>query len=132
VAQELAMLTGATWRTVGIIADDGVYLEGWMFVPQSFNGEAVIVAHEMGGSRLSLLHFVKWLLRAGYMCLVPDGRAHGMSGDSVMTHGIRERHDIVSWQGESEQNIRRPATPLGSARHLAEPSCCKAQQPARI
>lgn len=97
VAQELARTTGASWRTVRNIADDGTYLEAWMFIPPSNRGRAAIVVHEMGGSRLSLLHFVKWLLGAGYVCLVPDGRAHGMSGGSVMTYGIRERHDIVSW-----------------------------------
>lgn len=109
LADDLAKAASATWRTLRIEAPDGVRLEAWLFVPRAPNGHAALVVHEMGGSRLSLLKHVRWLLRSGFICLVPDSRAHGTSGGSTLTYGIRERHDIAAWT-----NRLREEHPTGS------------------
>lgn len=97
MAEDLAQESGATWRLVRTTSHDRIVLEGWLFTPARPNGHAVLVMHQMGGSRLSLLRSVGWLLRAGYICLAPDGRAHGMSGGLLRTYGIEERHDVAAW-----------------------------------
>ena len=110
--RDVAATTGSTFRTVNIRAGDGVYLEGWIFEPPSPNRNIAFVAHEMGGSRLSLLHFVNFLLRDGYVCL-------GSRGTRPRPQR-RLRHDI-----------RHPRT--SRCRHLGRqaPRCVPVRAPHR-
>lgn len=50
-------------------------------------GTIVVVSRVMG----------RLFLRQGYRILLPDSRAHGESGGSVATYGLREGDDIHRW-----------------------------------
>jgi pimeloyl-ACP methyl ester carboxylesterase len=75
----------------------GVTLRGWLFTPQSGNGEAVIVLHGVTDTRAGVRGIARLLLAAGYTVLTPDARAHGESGGTLATYGVLERQDIQAW-----------------------------------
>jgi len=82
---------------VSITASDQVILRGWMLRPAATNGNAVLVLHGLGDNRLGMVGYVHLLLAHGYTVLLPDARAHGISGGSVATFGLLERDDIHEW-----------------------------------
>lgn len=77
-----------TFRT-----SDGITLSGWLVkgVPKA---PVILLCHDLGGSRSSLLNSAVSLNRSGYPLLVFDFRGHGASTGSGSTLGIDETKDI--------------------------------------
>jgi uncharacterized protein len=95
----------ASLRNVSINAADGAILRGWLLQPASANGDAIILLHGVSDNRLGAYGYGEWLLRNGYSVLLPDARAHGLSGGELATYGIKEADDIhrwVSWLNENQ------------------------------
>ena len=88
---------GATLAPVSISADDGVQLSGWAIRPDHPNGNAVILMHGVSDNRAGMLGSADLFLRRGYFVLLPDARAHGLSGGAIATYGIKESDDIRNW-----------------------------------
>jgi pimeloyl-ACP methyl ester carboxylesterase len=72
---------------------DGIVLSGWL-VKGAPKAPVIILCHDLGGSRSSLLSSAVSLNRSGYPLLVFDFRGHGASTGSGATLGIDETRDI--------------------------------------
>lgn len=108
---------------VEIMARDGAALHAWSFRPLDWNGDAVILLHGQGDNRSGMLGPAKMLLRHGYAVLLPDARAHGMSGGLVGTYGVLEADDVRRWfewlkQSESPHCIDGIGDSMGGAELL--------------
>jgi len=84
---------GLDYREVTFPATDGVQLSGW-YVP-SKNGDAVVLLHDAGSTRSSVLDHAAVLARAGYGILLFDARGHGESDGRAMDFG---------WYGDRDVN----------------------------
>jgi pimeloyl-ACP methyl ester carboxylesterase len=73
---------------------DGTPLSGW-FVKGAPARPAIILCHDLGGARSSLLNSAASLNRAGYPLLLFDFRGHGQSGGKGSTLGLSERLDVL-------------------------------------
>ena len=87
----------AELRDVAITTPDQVTLRGWLLRPAADNGNAAIVLHGLGDNRLGMTGYAELLLAHGYTVLLPDARAHGVSGGELATYGLLERSDIHRW-----------------------------------
>jgi alpha-beta hydrolase superfamily lysophospholipase len=90
----------ATWShlaDVQISAFDTASLQAWFIQPQHSNGDTVILLHGLGDNRLGMQGYAEMLLTHGYSVLMPDARAHGLSGGVHPTFGLLERDDIRRW-----------------------------------
>lgn len=72
---------------------DGVLLSGWL-VKGAPRSPVIILCHDLGGSRSTLLGSAVSLNRAGYPLLVFDFRGHGESAGSGADLGASEKRDI--------------------------------------
>jgi len=72
---------------------DGVPLSGW-FIKGVPGAPPILLCHDLGGSRLTLVQSAVSLNRAGYPLLVFDFRGHGQSGGNGSTLGVREPEDV--------------------------------------
>ena len=88
---------GTAWRTASIRAFDGVPLDGWFVRPPTPNGNCVMVLHGIGDSRQGSAGYAPLFLDEGYSVLLPDSRAHGSSGGELVTYGLLEKSDVLSW-----------------------------------
>ncbi len=75
---------------------DGTALKAWFLTPPSPNGNVVILLHGVSDNRLGMYGYGKWLLDNHYAVLLPDARAHGLSG-GLATYGLKESGDIHQW-----------------------------------
>jgi fermentation-respiration switch protein FrsA (DUF1100 family) len=82
---------------VEAIAKDGAVLRAWIMVPVIGNHDAVILLHGQGDNRAGMLGPAGMLLRQGFAVLLPDARAHGLSGGVLGTYGVLEADDIRRW-----------------------------------
>jgi len=82
---------------VSIEAQDGITLRGWYVRPEKDNGNAVILTHGVSDNREGVAGFAQLFLQHGYRVLLPDARAHGVSGGDVATYGLKESDDIHRW-----------------------------------
>jgi uncharacterized protein len=97
--------TAAPWalrgvEDVAITASDGAMLKGWLVQPvQSHypNGGVVLLLHGVGDNRQGMMQYAPMLLRSGYAVLLPDARAHGISGGDRATYGLLEVDDVRQW-----------------------------------
>jgi hypothetical protein len=96
-ARQLAQALGADMEDVAITAADGAVLNGWTIRPQHSNGNAVILLHGLGDNRLGMLGYAQLLVAHEFSVLLPDARAHGLSGGALATYGLLERNDIRLW-----------------------------------
>jgi uncharacterized protein len=71
-------------------------LRGWFLTPRLGNDNAVILLHGVSDNRLGMYGYAKWLLDNHYAVLLPDARAHGVSG-GLATYGLKESDDIHRW-----------------------------------
>jgi pimeloyl-ACP methyl ester carboxylesterase len=88
---------GAGMEDVSITTPDAVVLRGWLVRPTRPNGDAVVLLHGLGDNRLGMSGYAQLLLAHGYTVLMPDARAHGVSGGPLATYGLLERYDIHQW-----------------------------------
>jgi uncharacterized protein len=93
----LSRQSGATQKDVSMSAADGAVLKGWYVQPANGNGSAVILLHGMADNRQGVTGFAHMFLMHGYAVLLPDSRAHGESGGSLVTYGVMERDDVRRW-----------------------------------
>jgi fermentation-respiration switch protein FrsA (DUF1100 family) len=96
----------ANIHDVSISASDGVILRGWLLQPASSNGDTVILLHGVSDNRVGMYGYGRWLLEKGYNVLLPDARAHGLSGGDLATYGLTESDDIHRWASWLEENQR--------------------------
>jgi hypothetical protein len=82
---------------VAIAAEDGSVLRAWRLRPQHSNGDAVIMLHGMGDNRMGMMGYAQLFLAHQFTVLMPDARAHGVSGGPLATYGLLERDDIRQW-----------------------------------
>lgn len=103
-AHNIAEQSHATLFHIEIVAKDGALLRAWSIHPLDGNGNAVILLHGQGDNRAGMLGPAQMLLHHGYSVLLPDARAHGMSGGSIGTYGVLEADDIRRWFEWLRQN----------------------------
>ncbi len=95
--QIAAVRFGAVLQDVSITASDGVRLQASFARPANANGDAVILLHGLGDNRLGMMGYAGLFLSHGYAVLVPDSRAHGTSGGTFPSYGIKEADDVNRW-----------------------------------
>jgi pimeloyl-ACP methyl ester carboxylesterase len=95
--RQVAADSDAELQDVSITASDGMALRAWAIQPHHTNGNAVILFHGLGDNRLGMTGYGQLLLRHAFAVLLPDARAHGISGGEVATYGLLERNDIHRW-----------------------------------
>ena len=94
---QAAQALDANMKDVAITAEDGAVLRGWRIRPHNGNGDAVILLHGLGDNRIGMMGYAQLLLAHGFTVLMPDARAHGLSGGPLATYGLLERNDIRQW-----------------------------------
>jgi uncharacterized protein len=82
---------------VSIVAADKATLRAWWLTPSKPNGNCVVVLHGIADSRAGSVGFAPMFLNEGYSVLLPDSRAHGASGGQLVTYGLLEKYDVISW-----------------------------------
>lgn len=87
----------ATVRNVEVLTQDNVELRAWYIQPRDANSDSVILLHGLGDNRLGTTGYAEIMLAHGYSVLMPDARAHGISGGTIATYGLLERYDIKRW-----------------------------------
>lgn len=122
-ARAVAGRNGAALSNVAIEGKDGAQLRAWSIRPAAGNGDAVLLLHGQGDNRAGMLGPAEMLLRHGYSVLLPDARAHGMSGGGIGTYGVLEADDIRRWfdwlrQMESPRCIDAIGDSMGAAELL--------------
>lgn len=103
VARAIAVRNHAELADVAVTADDGATLRGWSMRPANGNGDVVILLHGVADNRMGMLGYAGLLLRHGYAVLLPDARAHGESGGTLATYGVKEAGDVRRWYDWIEQ-----------------------------
>src|SRR5215831_15196999 len=93
----------ADLQDVAITTSDQVVLRGWLLRPAHANGDATLMLHGLGDNRIGMTGYAQLLLAHGYTVLLPDARAHGVSGGQFATYGLLERNDIHQWLDFLEQ-----------------------------
>src|ERR1700730_6202177 len=116
-AIEIANSNASDLTDIGIPAHDGVILRAWNLRPRKSFANAVILSHGLGDNRAGMMAYAQFFLRHGYDVLMPDARAHGISGGEIATYGIREANDLHRWLGWLELN-EHPACISGFAESM--------------
>jgi len=80
-----------------ITTPDGAILKAWLIHPHHPNGDSVLLLHGLGDNRIGMTGYAQLLLAHGFTVLLPDARAHGVSGGDLATYGLLERNDIHQW-----------------------------------
>src|SRR5262245_62116422 len=93
-------------------AGDGVRLAAWL-VHGRPGAPAIVLGHDLGGSRDDLLNGAVVLNRAGYRLLLLDLRRHGQSAAARSTLGARERLDVLAAIQWLQQKARDREEPIG-------------------
>lgn len=96
-AATIATENHAVLTDVDVVARDGAMLRAWSIRPSEWNGDTVILLHGQGDNRSGMLGPAGMLLRHGYATLLPDARAHGISGGRIATYGALEADDVRLW-----------------------------------
>jgi uncharacterized protein len=96
-AHRSAQALNAELEDASITASDGAILRGWIIRPNHGNGNAVILLHGLADNRLGMTGYAQLLVDHGFTVLMPDARAHGVSGGALATYGLLERNDIREW-----------------------------------
>ena len=90
------------------------------------NGDAVILLHGLGDHRLGMQGYAEMFLNHGYSVLMPDARAHGLSGGiHPQLLACWSANDIRRWFEWTEREhhpacifgLGNPWAPLSSCRH---------------
>jgi hypothetical protein len=95
--RQAAFALHADMEDVAITAQDGAPLRAWVLRPQHSNGDAVILLHGMGDNRIGMMGYAQLFLAHEFTVLMPDARAHGVSGGPLATYGLLERDDVRQW-----------------------------------
>lgn len=96
-ASEIAHHLDSELQDVSITTPDAVTLRAWIIHPHHSNGDAAILLHGLADNRIGMTGYAQLLLANGFTVLLPDARAHGVSGGALATYGLLERNDIHRW-----------------------------------
>jgi hypothetical protein len=96
-ARESAHEVDAALEDASITAPGGAMLRAWLVRPHHGNGDAVILLHGVANNRVGMTGYAQLLMAHGFVVLMPDARAHGVSGGALVTYGLMERDDIRQW-----------------------------------
>ncbi len=96
-ARQSARTLDAELNDVSITTPDQIILRAWEIHPRQGNGDAVLLLHGLGDNRIGMSGYAQLLLARGFTVLLPDARAHGISGGYLATYGLLERTDIHQW-----------------------------------
>jgi len=123
-AQAIAARDHAELKDVSIAAEDGATLRAWSIRPLHGDRDTVILLHGHTDDRIGMLGNADLLLRHGYSVLLPDARAHGVSGGDLATYGVKEAGDVRLWydsvaQSDSPRCIDGLGESMGAAQLLA-------------
>jgi len=80
-----------------ITTPDNIILRAWTIHPHHPSRNAVLLLHGLGDNRIGMTGYAQLLLAHGFTVLLPDARAHGVSGGTLATYGLLERNDIHQW-----------------------------------
>ena len=131
--QRIAQAHQSYLSDIQIAAADGTILKGWSFHPKNNNAKAVILLHGLSDNRLGMVGYAEIFLDRGFNVLMPDARAHGVTGGQLATYGLLEADDIRRWFNWMQQNEHPTCTygfgeSMGAAQLLqsleAEPYFC--------
>jgi alpha-beta hydrolase superfamily lysophospholipase len=92
---------------------DGVRLSGW-YVPGKPGRSPIVLCHDLGKSRSSLLSTAVVLNGAGFPVLLFDFRRHGTSGEARSTFGVAERLDLLAAVDFLVERSGGDAVPIGA------------------
>lgn len=81
-------------QPVAFAAADGVPLRGWL-LPGEAALPPVVLCHDLGESKASLVGTAIALRQAGFTVLLFDFRGHGDSAGSRSTLGLEEKRDVL-------------------------------------
>jgi uncharacterized protein len=95
--REMSRALDSDLKDVSITTPDATTLSAWIIRPHRSNGDTVILLHGLGDNRLGMSGYAQLLLAHGFTVLLPDARAHGISGGDLATYGLLERNDIRQW-----------------------------------
>jgi predicted alpha/beta-fold hydrolase len=96
-ARESARSLDAEFADASITTSDGAVLQAWLLRPRRSNGDAVVLLHGVADNRVGMSGYARILLGHGFTVLMPDARAHGVSGGALASYGLIERGDIREW-----------------------------------
>ncbi len=85
---------GLPVRDVAFPAADGIELAGWT-LPGGPGASAIVLCHDWGAARESLLPLAIQLHERGFAVLLFDFRGHGSSGGKGSTLGLEEARDVA-------------------------------------
>jgi uncharacterized protein len=103
-ARAMAARQHSDLRDATLVTSDGVPLYAWSIRPRDGNRRAVILLHGLSDNRLGMIGYAELLLVHGFTVLMPDARAHGVSGGNLATYGLLESDDIHEWVDWLEEN----------------------------
>ena len=103
-AEAAAQDESAVLSSVQIVTPDGIILRAWLIRPAQTNGSDVILLHGVSDNRLGMYGYGDWLAKNHYNVLLPDARAHGLSGGELATYGLKESDDIRQWVNWLEED----------------------------
>lgn len=85
------------FEDVSFISRDGIHFKGW-FLPAdgSVPAPTIIIAHGLGASKSDFVDLGVYLVKEGFNTLLFDFRAHGESGGSSCSLGLKEQDDITA------------------------------------
>src|SRR3990172_962120 len=95
IAHEVSRKYGCGLNDVQITASEGVALKAWFFDCKS--SRVVLLLHGQADNRAGMMDYAQLLLRNRYSAVLPDLRAHGLSGGAVATYGLKEADDVHRW-----------------------------------
>ncbi len=89
LAQALVKMEPVRFRS-----SDGIELGGWL-IPGKPELPAIVLCHDLGASKSSLVNLAIRLQRQGFTLLAFDFRGHGESGGERSTLGLVEKRDVL-------------------------------------
>ncbi len=92
-AREIASVV-VNVEEVAFPASDDVRLSGWL-LPGDPGMPFIVMVHDLGGSKGTLLDLAVVLQKSGFNLLAFDLRGHGASDGGGSSLGIREKHDVI-------------------------------------
>lgn len=92
--------------------DDDLQIAGTYFAQDTAARCAFIIAHGYGGTRLNMAKYAYFLYDCGCDILLYDHRAHGASGGTYATGGVKEAEDLLKVTDWLKQKTGLPATQI--------------------
>jgi len=98
--EELDWYKSVPKQLLNIKANDQINLSAVKIVNLDVTDKWVILMHGYRGSSSQMSNYAKNYFEKGYNILIPDLRAHGLSGGEYITFGWQDRLDLLLWIDE--------------------------------